>query len=570
MKRRSLRSDDGATLIIVMIIVTVIATVMGALLSQVDTNVHTTTVLFDQTSRTYASDAAGQAVIAQLQNGKLPCATATSSTVNLGSSGSPFYSPVSTVDGPLNASATCTPDTQSGVTTTTTTSGSGVGIGGGDNNLPSYALLAMEPNSLAEGVTLPLSNKTVCVENGKVASNSSINITNNVLGVRVSGTGTAGDCSTGSGTGLAIQAYGNNGSGGCQSSGGKYSPTPCTALGSLIGTPTAPKPDTTSIGTVNPAPVCKKNGGTTYAAFVPGKYTNVALLNSPCSGSATYEWFSPGTYFFDYGSTAWTWPATLVGGTPTSGPTSTNPDGSSNTPVIAGLNPTNASTLTALSNIPAWPTSSSQHPYACADPSVQQQYPGIEFVFGGTSTFTPNSGGNAELCGSYSTSAPPIAIYGTSSSSDVPGVSAETLCKSGASAVTCSATNPTANGSLINSTPNGQAQFYVKGFVYAPAAPLSMNVKNSNGQIFNWGVVVWNFNLNVNGVSPTAPFIQLPSPNQGFTQTTTTTYSIRYLNIWTCVASSSPCPQSGPPNLTARVQTSSTGSIQVLSWSHDN
>ncbi|HEY3716592.1 MAG TPA: hypothetical protein VGL39_18860 [Jatrophihabitantaceae bacterium] len=567
MRIRHPHGDDGATLVVVLIIVTVIGAVLGVTLSQADTSVRTTVVLRDQAASTYAGDAAGQAAVAQLQNGKLSCATPATTAVNFGSGGSPFYQPVSTVDGPRNASATCAPDTSpDSAVTTTTTSGSGVGIGGGDDNLPSYALLAMERNTLSEGITFPQSNKTICIENGRVASNAAVNITNNVLGVRLTGTGSAGDCSTGSGTGLSVQAYGVNGAGGCQpATGNSFRPTPCTALPTPIGMPTAPAPPS-GVGAPTPSPVCGTNGGTKYAAFVPGKYTDVSVLNSPCSGGATFEWFSPGTYYFDYGSTPWQWPTTLVAGTPTSGPSVTNADGSVTTPAITGVTPTNANSLTGLAGVPSWPSSSTQHPAACADPSTQKQYPGVEFVFGGTSTFTPNSGGNAEVCGTYSDAAPPIAIYGTSSSSDVPGMSAQKLCVSGATAVTCSTATPTANGTLINTTASGQAQFYVKGFVYAPTAPISLNVKNSNGQIFNWGVVVWTFSLNVNGTSPTAPFIQLPSPNQGFTQTTTTTYSVRYLNIWTCAASATPCARTGPPDLRVKVQTSGSA-IKVLSWS---
>ncbi|MGH8962915.1 MAG: hypothetical protein ACRDWT_17300 [Jatrophihabitantaceae bacterium] len=546
--------------------------VMGAVLTLADTNLRATVQLRDQTKDNYGADAAAQAAVTQLQNGKFVCKDpSTASTTSFGTASTPFYAPSQTEQGPLNASASCAPDKTDGANTTTTTTGSGVGIGGGDTNLPSYALLAMEPNSLSEGITFPQNNKTICIENGKVATNAAINATNNILGVRVAGTGSPSDCSTGSGTGLSIQAYGvgSPASSGClPNKTTQYKPTPCQDMSSLISTPTAPKPDTTSIGTLNPAPVCKTKSGTTYAAFVPGKYTNVSLLNSPCPGGTDFEWFSPGTYFFDYGSTPWQWATTLVGGTPTSGPSTTNADGSVTTPAITGVVATSASSLPGLAGIASWPSSSSQHPNACADPSAQKQYPGIEFVFGGTSTFMPNQFGNAELCGTYDANNPPIAIYGTSSSSDVPGVSAETLCKNGASAVTCTAATPTANGTLINPTPNGQAQFYIKGFVYAPAAPITLNLKNSNGQIFNWGVVVWNFSLSVNGSSPTVPFIQLPSPNQGFTQQTTTTYTIRYINVWTCAASAGSCPQSGPPNATVKVQTKADGtSPKVLSWS---
>jgi Tfp pilus assembly protein PilX len=579
-------SDGGASLIIVLIVVTVISAVMGVILSQVDTSVRTTMVLDDQASDSYAADAAGQAVIKQLQNGNFACtSTATANPTTLGSAGSPFYVPVSTQDGSLNAYADCTPDTSDGTSTTTTTSGSGVGIS--NNNLPSYALLALEPNTTAEGLTFPLSNKTICIENGNVAANGAVNATNNVLGVRWTGTGTLTDCGTGSSTStngtLTIQAHGTTGSNGClPNATSDYHPTNCSNLPTLITTPTAPAPPSATGATLDPTPVCKKQSTTTYAAFVPGKYTIVSSatrssLNTPCkSGSswvaADYEWFSPGTYYFDFGSTPWTWPTTLVGGTPTSGPSVNNADGSITTPAIAGLDPTNANTLASLAGIATWPTSSSQKPNACADPTAQKQYPGVEFVFGGTSSFTPNPGGNAELCGTYSSTAPPIAIYGTSSGSDVPGVTAQTLCVNGVTPVTCSASFPNSNGNtLINTTSNGQAQFYIKGFLYAPTAPVNMNVKNSNGQIFDWGVVVWNFSLNINGVSPTAAFIQLPSSNQGFQQQTQTTYTIRYLNVWTCLASASPCAHTGTPDLRVKVKIDPlTNQATILSWSHRN
>lgn len=591
MTRLRLRGgDDGASLIIVLIIVTVVSVVMGVILSQAGTSVRTTLVLDDQASDTYAADAAGQAVIEQLQNGKFGCTSTTTTSTTLGTAGTPFYVPVATQDGALNAYADCTPDTTDGTTTTTTSNGSGVGID--NSNLPSYALLAMQPNTTTAGLTFPQSNKTICIENGNVASNGAINANNNVLGVRWTGTGTATDCGTGSSTStngtLTIQAHGTTGSNGClPDATTEYHPTNCSSLSTLVTTPTAPAPPAATGVPVNPAAVCQKQGNTTYAAYVPGKYTIVASttqssLNTPCrSGSnwvaADFDWFSPGTYYFDFGSTPWTWPTTLVGGTPTSGPSVDNADGSITTPAITSLDPTNASTLSALSGIAAWPTSASQKPNACADPTAQKQYPGVEFVFGGTSSFTPNWFGNAELCGTYSATAPPIAIYGASSATDVPGVSAQTLCTNGTAAVTCTAANPTANpsgGSLINTLngpQNGHAQLYIKGFLYAPTAPVTMNVKNSNGQIFNWGVVVWNFSLDVNGVSPTAPFIQLPASNQGFQQQTITTFTIRYVNVWTCVASASPCGHSGTPDLRVKVKVDpSTHQATILSWSHRN
>lgn len=575
MNARRRDSDEGATLLLVLIIVSLVSVVVGVMLSSGETAEKTTDNLRTQASDVYAADAAGQAALTQLRNGTLTCNTAGGTSLNLGTSATPFYSPSVDADRPLNAATTCVPDTSpsQGATTTTTTSGSGVGIGGSTDNLPAYALLAMRKNSTTSGIVFPQSNKTICIENGKVASNSAIDATNNTIGLRITGTGTANDCSTGSTTNLAVQAHGLNGTGGClPNKTVAFKPTNCTDMAGTISVPTAPTPtDPIARTDATAAAVCKTVGGVTYAAFRPGRFTDVSLLNSPCSGGpADFEWFSPGTYYFDFGATTWQWPTTLLGGTPTSG-ASTTTNGVTTTPAITSVDPTNAGTLGGLSGIAAFPTGPGQPVNSCADPSTQSQYPGIEFVFGGRSTFAPNISGNAELCGSYDPDDPPIAIYGASSTVSVSGgsVSPETLCTGPAA---CSDANPSGVASLINlatQPPNGKAQFYIKGFVYAPTAPITLGLRNSNGQIFNWGVVVWTFSLDVNGSSPPQPFIKLPSPNQGFTQTTTTTYAVRYLKVWTCVATASPCSTSGVPDLVARVQQSGA-TYKVLSWSHAN
>jgi hypothetical protein len=449
------------------------------------------------------------------------------------------------------------------------------------NNLPPYALLAMQTGNASQGIVFPQSNKTICIENGSVASNSVININNNIFGVRLTpGTGTAGgtstDCSTGTGSiagppaiNLTVQAYGTNGSGGCIGTTG-FEPTACSAITTPIALPTVPAP-TDSINRVNQAAVCLTQSGTTYAAFQPGLYTDVTKLNSPCSGAAAdFEWFSPGTYYFDYGSTPWQWPTTLVGGTPTSGASTINSDGSTNTPAITTVDPTKSASLagngtggpTGLAKIAAFPNS-------CADPGVQNQYNGVEFVFGGASTFTPGAG-NAEICGTYNQSSPPVAFYGVSSPLTISGrtISAQTLCGTTSAPTICSGS--AAGNTVINPTSNGHEQFLFKGFFYAPVAPIVMNLKNSPGQFFSWGLLAWNFNLNVNGVSNTVPFIQLPKGNQGFSQTTvtSTTYAYQYLDVWTCPVSTNACPQTGTPNVRVKLQYSGSGTPKILSWSH--
>jgi hypothetical protein len=148
---------------------------------------------------------------------------------------------------------------------------------------------------------------------------------------------------------------------------------------------------------------------------------------------------------------------------------------------------------------------------------------------------------------------------------------------------------------LIATAPAAQAVVYINGYVYAPQAQIRMGVKNSNGQLFNWGVIVRNLNLSVNGSSPKIPWIQLPKPNTGVgvavttstpppvTSTTvvqpppvtSTTYTIRYISVWTCsvtefTANGGACPHTGLPDVQVRIQwdPASGTAVKVLSWSH--
>lgn len=562
------RSDSGASLLIVLLIVTSVSLVVGSVLSQADTNIRATVALRDQTSDNYAADAAAQAMITQVQNGTLPCSTPAGTTSSLGSGTSaPFYVPAVTQDGPINASAVCAPDTVNGITTTTTTTGSGVAIT--TANSPAYALLTVGTNPADNGQTYA-GNNAACIAGGSVASNSTINLagkgSKNALSVGADTPGTG--CSVKADPAISVSAAGPTGCNGSvvDQQAGDFAVTACTHLANPIGLARwkafAPVP-TTPIGQVNPPALCYASGKTTFAAFAPGLYTSVGLLNTPCSQrAADFEWFTPGTYYFDYGATSWTWPSTLVGGTPQDASDS----------VIAALanfdvadsTPSNAAKLAALSAVTSFPG-------ACADPSLQSRYAGVEFVLGGASSFTPSSSGRDEICATYSATSPPVAIYGIardvigSSSLSVAGgsVSAETLCD----APPCTSSSSGAQ-SLINTDANGQNSFFIQGYTYAPAARISLTFKNSAGQVFGWGAALRALDLTVNGATTTAPFIAtIPADTAGTVTTTTTTYSIRYIEIWTCAAATTACPQTTPPDVRVKVQTNGS-TVKVLAWSH--
>ncbi len=145
--------------------------------------------------------------------------------------------------------------------------------------------------------------------------------------------------------------------------------------------------------------------------FEPGYYDDGAALNQlfDSCGARTF-WFKPGTYFFDFhndGSGLWSgsshdWAisnpgARVVGGTP------------------SGWNP-------AGGGAPSIPG-------ACLSPLDSTANGGVEFVFGGDSRLSITNA-KVELCGRYSSDAPPIAVYGAKSGSD-PAPSSATLVTDG-------------------------------------------------------------------------------------------------------------------------------------------
>ena len=503
--------DDGAALVMVLIIVTVIALGGTALLSFSDASFRTTVALRNQAATAYAADGAGQVAVAELAGATYPnnCATAAGDPLSLGST-TAFYPAPQTGTTALNAYVTCAPNTTTGI-----------GPVVGPANKPGNALVTVgDDTTLATPLAgQSYSGKPVTIGNGSVISNSSINASG---GLTVTGTGVTVKAA------LAAPK-------GCI---GTIWPTCLPGSGTVL-TPPDPQPQPRTLPPVSPAlpPVCT----TTYAAFRPGLYNTSYLttyLNAGC-GQKSVVWFSPGTYYFDF-TGSWNTPATLIGGTPTD---------SAKKP-ITGLDSAVATTLSNLSQL-----NSSSSDY-CADPS-EQVAPGVEFVFGGTSTMNLGTS-SLGICASYSATNVPVAIYGPTSAIPVNGgtatapVTAQAVCK--------------ADSCALFGTPaaNGHADFHIQGFTYAPNARIKLTAKNSAGQVFNWGLVLRSFALATNGASPTGAFIQLPADTTGGT----TTYSIMYLNVWVCPASGTVCDHSGSPQLRAKVQvTGSPRTANVLSWS---
>jgi Tfp pilus assembly protein PilX len=551
-----MRPDDrGTSLVIVLMIITFVSVVMGVVLAQEGTSVKATDALQDQSATSYGADAAGQAAVTQVKNGQFACTATGTSTLNLGDGlSNPFYRPVGTGSEAQNAVAACAPDTTTGVTTTVT----GTQMMVGPANTPTAAITSVGTTAF-DGITA-LNLFTLCVQ-GSVVSYTTIG---GSLAAGANSKGSPTDCPDETSPNVTVRAFTNPvltpllpSVTGC---GLILQFTQCTPLGGTTPPPVPAVPDPASVPASPSQPVCQTSGGKTYAAFEPGLYTVLTAsktwsLSTPCGSGSKWttpnvEWFSPGVYYFDFGSTTWTLPATVVGGTPTT---------ASGAP-IAGLNPLVASTLSALSQMPTGEGK-------CLSPSAQTQAGevGVEFVFGGASTMTGMTPGflstastDLDLCATYSASSPPVAIYGVNKSGLA--VSPESGCV--ASPICILGTKSLLNWPTVFGLPIANQTFHIDGYVWAPAAAMSLSYLGSTGQAFNWGVLARTFQ--VYGASQALTMAALPAANPGLM--TTYTYSIRYLNVWTCAASSSPCPQLGAPNVQIKLQQTAT-TWRVLSWS---
>lgn len=144
-------------------------------------------------------------------------------------------------------------------------------------------------------------------------------------------------------------------------------------------------------------PSCSTNPVT----FTPGYYDDAQGLSAlfansgPCAGKT--RWFQPGTYYFDFHNEEM----------PAGG----------GTVVPRDLNPGNKWVVDDPNGIivggtkKGWTTAATDVPNACVSPLESTSNPGVMFVFGGNSQFLMQRG-QMEICGTWYTNKPPIAVYG--------------------------------------------------------------------------------------------------------------------------------------------------------------
>jgi hypothetical protein len=305
-------------------------------------------------------------------------------------------------------------------------------------NTPANAILSLGGISSSESgvqVTATAASNTMVVKGG-VFSDSAITVTPGTLRSDTSIVAQSNLCNPAS----AMVSPNTN----CVSS----TPLSDPGYAPLVGSLTAPA-----------MPTCSSAGG--LAIFSPGLYTSATTLSS-CDNNTM--WFKPGVYYFNFPFNKATWTmdtGALVGGTPTT-------------------------TLTAATPV---------MPGSCESPLTSTSASGVQFIFGGYSALDIRGTAKVELCGSYSSTAPPIAVYGLKSA--VGTVPAETGC------ITTVAGCP-----LLSSSDSAlTSAMYVQGTVYAPRALVALSYGQSGslatGQYMKDGIIARSISASLSGVSPT-------------------------------------------------------------------
>ncbi|HEY3465888.1 MAG TPA: hypothetical protein VGL47_12205 [Amycolatopsis sp.] len=369
MKRRWVHDDSGAALPLVLVLVTVIAVVLGAVLSFADTSVRTTVNLRDQAASAYTADGALQAAINQIRNSGFTGAPGQhcfggSDTLTLPAFG-----------GADSAAVSCTADPAKVLIQCQSLSVC---------NRPGNAILTLGTGG-EDGLNIQQPTGSSFRVHGVVYSNSNINVVNGSLD-----------------TNTAVYAKG--------ACAGTIRSTPaasCGYGGSSAGADPGYAPALTSVPPRQSLPPCTKAGS--LVTFTPGYYDDAAGLSAMMSSSSKCKdstwWFKPGTYYFDFHNNAAVRPPSL-------------PNGEDvwtidNGYLVGGTPVDESGRIVATPSVPA------KIPGACDNPIEDANAVGVQFVFGGDSRLAVKAG-QAEICGTYSGSKPPVALYGLTSGADAP------------------------------------------------------------------------------------------------------------------------------------------------------
>jgi hypothetical protein len=437
-----------------LVLITVMALVIGVVLSLTDTNIRTTVAIRDQAADAANAEAATQIALNALRLSGYNGATGgcfgdggPTSTDRLDLNG--FHQPAS---GPADSAVvTCETDTARNAVSLIEVSAA---------NRPANAVLTRSTDNGEPGLFVdPAPGRTVKVH-GPVLSGSTITVPHGTLSV---------DAAT-------------RARGACSPSVTSIPPAQCNLV---------PPPDTSvPAPPLPPAPtVVEDMDPCTSGSIVrlrPGVYRNIGWLNVQTGRTcnATLH-FAPGVYYFDF-------PAT-------------DPWVIQNLSVVAGTE--NPARPLVAGTPPAMPGACrSPMPPVPADPSWTPQGTdkGVQFVFaGGSQIQFVNS--RVEICGTYSTTTQPIALYGLPSAlGTAPGPVVP--AQSG-----CTVASPYPGTGCAVLTADATSQLWIQGTTYLPRNAIDVAVGNPSGPVFGAGVIARTLRITPPAGAPLAdPVAVLP------------------------------------------------------------
>ncbi len=499
------RDDSGASLVLALAIVTVFSVIIAAVLTFADTSVRTTMALRDQAAESMGAGGAAEIAINTLRQGTYDASSGQCFGALDRLTLQNFYQPRS---GPADSAVvTCAPDAiHSGL----------AGSGADPATVPGQAVLTLATGGEG-GLSVDAADGRDVKIRGDVLANSTIDVPRGSL------TSSA-----------AVRAVGA-----CTGTITATPPARCRTGPPVTADPNYPLP--TAATTLQRAPNC---GGSSdplqVLEFTPGVYRDIQALNQGidrCPNPILY--FPPGIYYFDFNrSTPWLiHDAYVIGGA--------RPGGS---PPTAGTAP--AAPGWCQSPVPPTPPDPRWTP-----PASNQ---GVQFVFGGDSRISfVNS--QVELCASYSSTAPPIVLYGLKAAVDT--VPAQGGC-------VVQTPYPATGCATITSDGLPGSRLYVQGTTYLPGSALDITVNNPAGLTFADGVIARTLRLAPSATANlSGPVIGMP--------TSAGRQTIVYLTVYLCPGAGTCTTASGTQRLRAKVGISDpTGTpvlgeraVTVYSWS---
>jgi Tfp pilus assembly protein PilX len=504
-RRPALRDDSGATLVMALIFITVVALVVTAVLALADASMRNTVAVRDQAADSATADGAAKVAINALRSGTYNTATG-GNCFTVGTSLTVPNVSQATGKAPDSAVVTCAPDS--------TTSAVSTGVAINSQNKPGSAILALTTSPAEHGLDIKVSGNGTLKVKGRVAVKQDINVQQGTL--QVDG-------------GVVSHA--------CV---GSITSTPaaiCNAASSdsRFDDPNYPVP--TAPATPRTVPACPGNGK--VVTFSPGLYDSADIndLNNLTKSNGCKDaifYFTHGTYYFDFPQNK-PWVINtgyVVGGTAT---------------LTDGVAPT-------IPGACASPIPPSVHPETWVKPGPDA---GVQLVFGGTSQIQVQAA-QFEVCGTYSTTSPPIAVYGLKQAAN--GVPAQSGC------VITPADCPTI---LTDNSPN--SRFYIQGTTYLPWGSVDVSLNNNTGQVFRFGIIARAIALNPTGSAFLGdPVIEVPDDSPaGIIRT------VVQLVVYVCPRSATCTTGTGAQRLRVRVGLADpTGTtvagareVTVYSWS---